>query len=156
MLIDQDLTAFMESPVMIIIGSCDDLLLPQIGRAAGAVAHATEGRVDLIVSSWQWPATVANVRGNGRLSTTFARPSDYVSYQVKGRASVIPASAEHRKRAKHYIEAMTSTLVALGLDPRVAAPWFADREPVVLSLSVEAVFVQTPGDQAGQTLERRP
>ena len=156
MLIDDDLSAFIESPVMIIVGSCDHDLLPQIGRAAGAIAHVGEDRVELIISDWQWPATVENVRRNGQLAATFARPSDYVSYQIKGSAMVKPASAKHRTRARRYIETMTSTLVGLGLDPSVAAPWFADRDAVVLSLSVSSVFVQTPGDQAGQTLKRQP
>jgi hypothetical protein len=153
--IDAALAAFMESPVMIILGSCDDFLLPQIGRAAGAVVDTREGRVDLMVCAREWPMTVANVRQNGRLSVTFARPGDYVSYQAKGRASVIAASDAHRKRAKGYIEAMVSTLVALGLDRSVAARWFADRELVALSLLVEMVFVQTPGEKAGRMLERR-
>jgi len=155
MLIDQDLAVFMESPVMIILGSCDDLLQPQIGRAAGAIVDAQQGRVDLIVCAQEWPMTVANVRQNGRLSATFARPVDYVSYQAKGRASVMAASDMHRTCSKGYIETMTSTLVALGLDRSVATPWFADRELLALSLFVETVFVQTPGEKAGQMLKRQ-
>jgi hypothetical protein len=74
--IEVALAAFLESPVMIIVGSCDDGLLPQIARAAGAIVDRAKGRVDLIVSSWQWPQTIANVRRNGRLAVTFARPAD--------------------------------------------------------------------------------
>jgi hypothetical protein len=155
MLIDQDLAVFMESPVMIILGSCDDSLQPQIGRAAGAIVDAQEGRVDLMVCAQEWPMTVVNVRQNGRLSATFARPGDYVSYQAKGRASVNAASDSQRTRSKDYIETMTSTLVALGLDRSVATPWFADRELLTLSLFIEAVFVQTPGEKAGQMLKRQ-
>jgi hypothetical protein len=155
MLIDEELGIFMESPVMIILGSCDDALRPQIGRAAGAIVDAREGRVDLMVCAREWPLTVANVRQNGRLSATFARPRDYVSYQAKGRATAIAASDAHRARARSYTEAMTATLVALGLEPSVAARWFADRELVALSLLVETIFVQTPGEKAGRMLERQ-
>lgn len=155
MRIDHDLGVFIESPVMIILGSCDDFLQPQIGRAVGAIVDAQEGRVDLVVCAREWPTTVANVRQNGQLSATFARPKDYVSYQAKGRASVIAASDAHRARSTRYIEAMTATLVALGVDASVAAGWFADRELLALSLLVETVFVQTPGEKAGQMLERR-
>ena len=35
--IDAALASFLESPVMIIVGSCDGGLLPQIARAAGSV-----------------------------------------------------------------------------------------------------------------------
>jgi hypothetical protein len=154
--IDATLASFLESPVMIIVGSCDDGLLPQIARAAGAIVDRAKGHVDLIVSSWQWPQTIANVRRNGRLAVTFARPADYVSYQLKGRAAIIAASAAHRQCAQHYIEAMTETFAGLGLDRAVAAPWLIDLEPQVLRLAVERIFVQTPGEKAGRILEPSP
>jgi hypothetical protein len=150
---DQDLAVFMVSPVMIILGTCDDAHSPDIGRAVGAMADAAKGRIDLVVSQWQWPKTVANIRETGRLSATFARPSDYASYQAKGRASVVPATPEHLRHSARYVEAMTATLEGLGLDRWTVAPWFVTRDPVALAFSVEAVFVQTPGAQAGQLLE---
>jgi len=156
MVIDAELASFLESAVMIIVGTCDDALRPQIGRAAGAAVDRAAGGVDLIVSNWQWPETIANVRRNGRLAVTFARPSDYVSYQVKGRAAVIPASSAHRACAARYVEAMTATLVGNGVQAWIIAPWLVDREPAVLRLAPETVFVQTPGGKAGQRLERSP
>jgi hypothetical protein len=153
MVIDAELARFMESAVMIIVGTCDDALMPQIGRAAGAIVDRATGGVDLIVSNWQWPQTIANVARNGRLAVTFARPSDYVSYQVKGRAAVVPASAAHRACAARYIEAMKAILVGNGLDASVTEPWLVDREPAALRLSAEMIFVQTPGDKAGRRLE---
>jgi hypothetical protein len=153
MVIDAELASFMESAVMIIVGTCDNALRPQIGRAVGAIVDRATGGVDLIVSGWQWPETIANVRRNGRLAVTFARPSDYVSYQVKGRATVITAAASDRACAARYVRAMTAILVGNGLDVRVTAPWLVDREPVALRLVAEMIFVQTPGDRAGQRLE---
>ena len=152
MIIDAERASFIESAVMIIVGTCDDELRPKIARAVGAIFDTAAGCVDLIVSDWQWPETIANVRLNGRLAVTFARPSDYVSYQVKGRATVMPALAGHRASAKRYIESMTASLVGNGLDVRVTVPWLVDREPLVLRLAPEMIFVQTPGDKAGQRL----
>lgn len=145
----------MASPVMIILGSCDARLAPEIGRAVGALVHAADDRIDLMLSGWQWPGTVANVRAGGQLAATFARPADYVSYQVKGRAEVLPATAEHAAAAARYIESMTATLGELGLDRRIVAPWLVDRELVTLSFGVEEIFVQTPGAKAGQRIERQ-
>lgn len=156
MLICQDLAAFMASPVMIILGTRNDALVPDIARAVGAAVRREEGCVDLIVSEWQWPETVANVRANGQLAATFARPSDYVSYQVKGYATVVPATAEHTSLARHYMGGVASTLGGLGLEERIVAPWLADLSPVTLSLSVQEIFVQTPGTKAGQLIERLP
>ncbi len=154
MLIDQDLAAFMASPVMIILGTCDHALVPEIARAIGAVVRREEGCADLVVSEWQWPKTVANVGANGRLAVTFARPSDYVSYQVKGHATIIPTTAEHAALARRYMDGMASTLGALGLERQIVAPWLVDRDLVALRLSVQEIFVQTPGAKAGRLIER--
>jgi hypothetical protein len=124
------------------------------GRWEPAVRRE-EGCIDLMVSEWQWPKTVANVRANGQLAVTFARPSDYVSYQVKGHATVVPTTAEHTTLAWHYIESMASTLGELGLEQRIVAPWLIDRDLVALTLSAQEIFVQTPGAKAGQLIERQ-
>lgn len=153
MRLDQDLTDFMSSPVMIILGTSSNALQPDIGRAIGALVRPEEGKIELVLSAWQWPDTVSNVKSNGRLSVTFARPSDYVSYQVKGRAGVVPATSEHLARAKAYIDAIAAVLGELGLEREISAPWRVDRDPVALRLAVESVFVQTPGAKAGQIVQ---
>ncbi|WP_230533737.1 pyridoxamine 5'-phosphate oxidase family protein [Microvirga roseola] len=156
MLINQDLAAFMASPVMIILGTRDGSLAPEIARAVGAVVHREECCVDLIVSEWQWTKTVSNIRANGQLAVTFARPSDYVSYQVKGCAVVVPTAVEHVALAGRYMESMASTLSELGLERGVVAPWLVGRDLVTLRLSAQEIFVQTPGAKAGQLIERQP
>ncbi len=156
MLINQDLAAFMASPVMIILGTRDDFLAPEIARAVGAVVRRDKGHVDLMVSEWQWPKTVANVRANGQLAVTFARPSDYVSYQIKGHATVVSTAAEHVALARRYMECMASTLGELGLEQRVVAPWLVDRDLVAVRLSVQEIFEQTPGARAGRLIEGQP
>lgn len=155
MLIPQDLAAFMASPVMIILGTRDDTLVPEIARVIGAAVRREESCVELMVSEWQWPKTAANIRANGQLAVTFARPSDYVSYQVKGHATLVPTTAEHIILARWYMESMASTLGELGLDRRIVAPWLVDRDLVALRLSVQEIFVQTPGAKAGQLIERQ-
>ncbi len=156
MAISQDLADFMTRPVMIILGTCDAERVPEIARAVGAVVHRREGFVDLMTSEWQWPRTVANVQADGQLAVTFARPSDYVSYQIKGLATVVPTTAEHIAQADHYVKAMTLTLEELGLDPWLVAPWLVSRSLVTLRLAAQAIFVQTPGSKAGQLIEQQP
>ncbi|WP_274423839.1 hypothetical protein [Chelativorans sp. YIM 93263] len=152
MWLDQDLANFMSSPVMIILGTSNDALQPEIGRAVGALVRL-DGEIELVLSAWQWPGTLSNVRANGRLSATFARPSDYVSYQVKGHAVVVPPTEEHRAGAAAYIESISAVLAELGLEREVSAPWLVNRDLAALSLSVDSVFVQTPGAKAGQMLQ---
>lgn len=87
----------------------------------GARVAGSEGRIDLVVSGWQWPGTVATLRANGRVAVTFARPSDYVSYQVKGHATVGVANAEDVSLSERYMADIVDVLAGLGLNRRLAA-----------------------------------
>jgi hypothetical protein len=150
--IDAELAGFLASPVMIIMGTCGDGNRPDIGRAVGASIDGETGRMRLVLSSWQWPRTVENLRKSGRAAVTFARPSDYVSYQVKGSATVQPPDPKDVAQSERYVAAILEVLTALGLDRRLALPWLGNRDLVVIAIDVEAVYVQTPGPKAGRQL----
>jgi hypothetical protein len=154
MRIDPDVAEFLESPVMIIVGTCGDGGRPAIGRAVGARVHGG-GVIELVVSAWQWPSTAANVRANGRIAATFARPSDYVSYQVKGAATLRAADAADLALSERYMTSIVAALALLGLERRLVAPWLTHRDAVVVLLAADTMFVQTPGKKAGQQVEPR-
>lgn len=156
MKMDAELAAFLCSPVMIIIGTRSEDNQPEIGRAVGAMVEGDAGIVELVVSAWQWPGTIANLREGGPVAVTFARPSDYVSYQVKGRARIRPAGARDLECADRYMTAIVEVLSGLGLERRLAAPWVSAADAVVLRLQADAVYVQTPGAKAGQPVGALP
>jgi hypothetical protein len=155
MRIGAELARFLEGPVMIILGSVDPAGRPEVGRAVGARVVAPQGRVDLVVSAWQWPGTVANLRATERLAATFSRPADYETYQLKGRAALRHADEDDLRLAEGYRTRTQAALEALGLSPGLADHWLAARDPVVLRLGVEEVFVQTPGPRAGAAMGAR-
>lgn len=155
MLIDRELAAFLTSPVMIIVGTSDQHGKPEIGRGVGAKVDAAAGAVELVLSAWQWPGTVENLRANGRVAVTFARPSDYVSYQVKGRATVRSVQAGDIVLSEGYMAGIVAALGDLGLAPGLAAPWLTNREAVVARILLAEIYVQTPGPQAGTALGTR-
>src|SRR5262245_26107847 len=76
MRIDNELATFLSSPVMTILGTCDTHGSPEIGRGVGSRVDSETGLLEVVLSSWQWPGTVANVRSHGRAAVTFARPHD--------------------------------------------------------------------------------
>jgi hypothetical protein len=151
MRIEDELARFVVSPVMIIIGTRDAANRPNIGRGMGARIVDSDA-VEIVLSSLQWPETVANLRDNGRMAVTFARPSDYVSYQLKGRARLRDADAADLARARHYAGDIRAVLEGLGLAQELLLPWFSDRKVVIAQLKVEEVYVQTPGPKAGTTV----
>ena len=153
--IDAELAAFLESPVMIILGTGADGV-PEIGRGLGAMVEEGGEALHVMVSAWQWPETVANARAQGRIAATFARPSDYVSYQVKGLVDLVapPTPAQHAC-ALRYAARIAEALAELGQLPERTAPWRSDRDLFALRIRPEQVFVQTPGSRAGSLLAGR-
>jgi len=152
-LIDSELAAFLESPVMIILGTGGDGV-PEIGRGVGAMVE--DAALHVLVSAWQWPETVAQARAKGRIAVTFARASDYVTYQVKGLVEQVatPTPAQ-RDRAARYAQAIAAALAETGQPPERTAPWRSDQELVALRIRPEQVFVQTPGARAGELVADR-
>jgi hypothetical protein len=152
MRIDTELALFLTSPVTIVVGTSDDTGRPDIGRAVGARVAADTGVIELVVSAWQWPVGAENLRANGRAAVTFARPTDYVCYQVKGRATLRAAEADDVALAERYMTDILAVLESLGLAPELAAPWLTSRGAIVVRLEAEHIFVQTPGAKAGRPL----
>jgi hypothetical protein len=148
--VDAELAAFMASPVMIIIGTCDAAGRPEVARGCGALVRGDAGEVDIVVSGWLWPATLRNLATGGVAAATFARPADYVTYQVKGEATLAAPTPRHLDAARDYERDIRRVFAGLGLEKRLVDPWITQREPAVLRLAIAEVYVQTPGPRAGR------
>jgi hypothetical protein len=152
MILDDERRAFLVSPVMIVVAGCGADLRPSIARALGARLGAGD-EVELVVSRWQWPTLVDDVAERGGVAVTFVRPNDYVTYQVKGRGRVRAAGPDDFALVERYVATVSATLSALGVPAPVMAPWLVPRDLVVIAVSVEEIYVQTPGAAAGSRLE---
>ena len=148
MRLTEEIQKFIASPVMIIIGTRDDANRPSIGRAVGARLAGDES-IEVVLSSWQWPDTISNLDANGQAAITFARPSDYVSYQLKGDARLRAAEWADLELSRRYQDSIRAELEALGLRDELIRPWLVEREPVVARLFTREIYVQTPGPKAG-------
>lgn len=154
-LIDAELAAFLESPVMIVVGTGAEGAA-EIGRGLGAAVENAGRTLHVVISAWQWPETVAQARTIGRIAVTFARPADYVTYQVKGRVDCVAALTPALLAcAARYASQIVEVLAGLGLQPELTAPWRSERDLVALRIRPEQVFVQTPGPRAGSPLGGR-
>ena len=152
MKIGSDLATFLTSPVMIILGTCDTHGHPDIGRGVGARVDGDTGLLEVILSAWQWPGTIANILDNGRAAITFARPNDYVTYQLKGPAQIAEPDPQALTLSARYINQITDLLCELGLERRLIADWLTQRDAALIRMTIENVFVQTPGSKAGSLI----
>lgn len=149
MRLDDDLLEFFRQPLMCIIAGADASGRPSAGRGVGF--HILEHReaIEIIFSAWQWPRLDADIRQTGKLAATFVSPSDYVSFQFKGRATLRDTEAIDISRADRFMTAATNELESLGVPRRLIAPWLTVRDARVVQLAVSESYVQTPGSLAG-------
>lgn len=136
---------------MMIVGTADNMRRPSIGRAMGLHFPGQEDVVELTISAWQWPDTLDNIRQTGRMAATFASIADYVSYQMKGRASLRLPTEPDIERGRRYVEHVSRELSSFGVPGQVWGNWLNLRDPMIARLEVEEVYVQTPGPKAGMS-----
>ncbi|WP_035822064.1 pyridoxamine 5'-phosphate oxidase family protein [Cupriavidus sp. SK-4] len=148
MRLSEEIRRFIASPVMIIVGTRDTVNRPSIGRAVGARV-VDEENVELVLSAWQWPATTSNLSANGQAAVTFSRPTDYVSYQLKGTAQLRAAAQPDLELSRRYQAEMVELFSGLGLPAELVMPWMSERELTVARVLVREAYVQTPGPKAG-------
>lgn len=153
-MIDDELAAFIESKVMIAVAGCDARSRASIGRSMGARLSPARDRIELFVSRAQWPALAATLTAGAPVAATFSRPSDYRTYQVKGRVLAAgTAYPEHDAFTRDYHDGMMQVLTELGVEPQIPGMMGRD-DLVIVTIAPELVFLQTPGPAAGRLVAR--
>jgi hypothetical protein len=150
--IGAELREFIEGAVMIVIGTHDGAGVAGIGRGCGVIADTDGRHLDVGVSAWLWPDSVGNLASHGEIALTFVRASDYVTFQLKGEARLVPVQQAHRDCVRDYGVKIRAALVALGVQPGQVEAWTTGRDLRVARVEVREAFVQTPGPKAGARL----
>lgn len=155
MRLDDKILEFLRQPLMCILGGVDAHGRPSAGRGIGIHAFEDRETVDLMFSGWQWPRLEASIGQTGRLAATFVRPSDYVTFQIKGAGSLRAPDDADLERAGRFMADATDELQSLGVPPSIIMPWLTSREARVARLAISEIYIQTPGPQAGMLMGAR-
>jgi hypothetical protein len=150
--ISNDLAAFLESGISVLVGTRDAQLMPESSRAFGARVEAGGTEVTVYMPEAFSTCSFANLRENGRIAVCFSRPSDHRSFQLKGRVLETRGCTEaDHPHLDRYARLAGLTFTAIGIPARVLRR-LAVLPCRAVRFRVEAVFVQTPGPGAGQPL----
>lgn len=150
MRIPDDILSFLAAPVTILVGGRGAGFAPEIARGVGLCPGPGDDCIDVMISAWQWPGTVANLRDNGALALTVSDPRSYRTYQLKGTARLQPPTAACQEAAAAYVQQTLAMFDALAMPAGFAGHWLSLRDLVVARLTVEEIYIQTPGPTAGQ------
>jgi hypothetical protein len=156
--IDDQLKAFLESGVSVLVGTRDSGLNPEITRAWGVRVSKDRRSVRLCVPLATSRKTLENLDENGQIAVSFSLPTSYKTIQLKGHCieTVEPNTGDLRAVERHR-EAFCSLNEGLGV-PRLLLDSFWRAElassPVLVAIRFhpDQAFDQTPGPKAGSPL----
>jgi hypothetical protein len=155
-LIDAELAAFMQLGVSITVGSSDAANRPSIARGAGCRVGVDEGTVSIFISQAQAAPLLAHVRETGRLAAVFSQPSTHRTLQLKGAgATVEHAGPRDVAIVARYRDAFVAELAQLDYAEQLIRTLLAcpDEDLVALRFTPTEAFSQTPGPNAGRSLQ---
>ena len=149
-----ELAAFLGSGLVLVVGTRDADLRPDCAIGAGLRVHADGRHVTIFLGTQPAAGTIENLRTNGAVAITASRPTNYRTFQLKGRAVRIePTSDRERETLLAYREAFVRELEAVGW-PRSIARRLSVWPCVTVDVELAAVFEQTPGPRAGSMMGR--
>jgi hypothetical protein len=148
--IDHELAAFLERPVMLVTALRSSHGGAAIARGMGVRLSASRDAVDLLVSRAQWPKAVADLEKGAPIALTACAPTDYTTFQIKGRLlSCAEADESDLALGAAYRARIFAHLKTLGVEDRQIGCWLTAQDLVRLSFTPLSVFHQTPGATAG-------
>ena len=156
--ISDELKAFLEGSVSVLVGTRDSRLVPEITRAWGPRVSQDRQRVSLCVPLATSRKTLDNLEGNGEIAVTFSLPTNYRTFQLKGRhAKAAEPDSTDLAVVERHREAFAMVNEPLGQSHQlVEAFWRAEIETSAVLVKIlfvpEQVFDQTPGPGAGRRL----
>lgn len=156
--IGDELKTFLEGPVSVLVGTRDSRLVPEITRAWGPRVAENRQRVSLCVPLATSRKTLDNLDANGEIAVTFSLPTNYRTFQLKGRhATTAEPDSTDLAAVERHRDAFAMVNERLGQPRRqVEAFWRAEIETstvlVKIAFAPDQVFDQTPGPGAGRSL----
>jgi hypothetical protein len=148
-----EVAAMLRDPAMIIMSAECDTPWPVIARGLGASIEE-EGTLDLLFAADRYPVVAGCLEPHARMSATITRLSDYLSYQLKGRAALHPLAAADIALVSAYRQSIVTSFGAAGIVPSMVLRWLAGTSLVKARLAVSEAYIQTPGPLAGQSVDR--
>lgn len=138
-----DLRRHFEEGPSLLISTCDADLRPDLARCSAARV-LPDGTVLVAVNMPEGRRSIENVRTNGRVALTAARPTTYGCLQVKGGGARVETWPEQARAIALHRSIFVSEIVKAGLPAGHAEVVFS-AECIAIAFTPEVILDQTPG-----------
>lgn len=153
--LDTATAEFIAGTTAIAVATRDAQFLPNVGKGLGCAVGAGRRAVTVFVDREMSAQVAADLAAGSPIAVVFSYPATHQTLQIKGaRASVAPATAAQRVRARTQLDAIVEHLAALGYDEPSLRMFFGFSPEALLAVTFAptAVFAQTPGPRAGERI----
>lgn len=151
--IPDELAAFLESGLAIVVGTRDAALRPDGAAALAMRVHADGAHVTLFVSDASAARLSHSLAQSPRIAVVLDLPSTHRACQLKGTVlSVRPATDAERPEIDRQRDALYRDLESIGIPSAMFAEWRV-WPSMALEIEVQELYEQTPGPGAGDRLQ---
>ncbi|HYF59848.1 MAG TPA: pyridoxamine 5'-phosphate oxidase family protein [Burkholderiaceae bacterium] len=154
LLADEALCAFVAGGVSVGLATCDARRRPHVVRVIGVRRDGE--RLRLVLPLDLGTAVLDDVADNGRVAVVFTQPTTHRTFQLKGSdARAVEVDEADRAETDRYRRALGADLAAIGW-PQAYTDALLDAHDAPLAtiaFTPDAVFVATPGPDAGARME---
>ncbi len=155
-LLDEANADFIQHHVAINVAARNAGNVPALTRALGCRVSPDRRRVTVFVAPARTGALLEYLRANGAVAAVFSRPSTHQTLQLKGTDAVVaPIADGDRERLTAYRDSFVEELRRIGHAPPFGAAVISapGDDAVGVTFTPTAVFIATPGPNAGQRLK---
>jgi hypothetical protein len=150
--ISDDVFAFLTGGKSLVVGTCDKDLVPECARAVALRCEPDRRHVSVFLPEVVCGRTLDNLRANGAIAVGVTHPPDHRSLQLKGVLTKLsPASPDELAFVQGYLHELSLSLDIVGLPANIIER-LNYRPCLRAEFAVEAIFLQTPGPDAGRVL----
>jgi hypothetical protein len=140
----------LQTGVSVVVGTRNASLLPECTRAWGIRVGADRASVTIFLAETISRKTLENLRDNGTMAISCARPTDHMACQLKGCLRTIrPITPDDHEASRRWHRDFLEELRAIGVPPELGQAWIAE-PTLAVEMNVTDVFQQTPGPGAGE------
>lgn len=151
-LISNDLAAFLESGLAIVVGTRDSTLRPDGAAGLAVRVHPDGVHLTVFVSDGSAARLSRSLAQSPQIAVVLDQPSTHRACQVKGTViSVRPATESDRPEIDRQRAALDCDLESIGLPPAMFSQW-QSWPSTALEVRAQALYEQTPGPGAGDQL----
>ena len=152
-MLSRELVEFVHGGVAVMVATRDDDLRPVLARGWGPHVSEDGQSASVCVAAPEGSRMRANLASNGSIAITLSPPTIARGVQLKGAVNTLRApDAGELQRALEQLEAFNAGAEAVGVGPGLARRLFVEPGLALTSFSIDEVFDQTPGPNAGQRL----